>query len=294
MFDNFNLSMIDVGEATLRVRYGGHGPPLLLLHGHPRTHVMWHKIAPRLAEEFTVVMPDLRGYGQSSKPATTADHEPYSKRAMARDGVTLMQHFGFEQFYLAGHDRGARVSYRMALDHPERVRKVAVLDVLPTIEHWQRIDRKFGVGWWHWMFLAQPYDLPERLIGADPDYYYWRRHGDTPPAWIDPEAFEDYRRAFTNPATIHAMCEDYRAGATIDVEIDAADQGKKKITCPLLALWSKKEELDTWYDVLGIWEAWAEEVQGFAIDAGHHLAEEAPNETYQALRDFFASEAPQA
>lgn len=287
MFENFTLSMVNTGDATLRVRYGGTGPPLLLVHGHPRTHVMWHKIAPRLAETFAVVAPDLRGYGQSSKPPTTLTHEPYSKRAMAKDLVALMQHLGHEQFLLAGHDRGGRVAYRLALDHPERVRKLAVLDILPTIEHWQRADREFMVGWWHWAFMAQPYDLPERFIGADPDYYYWRRHGESLPSYIDGEAFEDYRRAFTNPDTIHAMCEDYRAGATIDVEIDKTDKGRKKIQCPLLALWGGRDDLEKWYDVLSIWREWADDVRGMSIDCGHHLPEEAPDATYYALRDFF-------
>src|SRR3954451_4842063 len=206
MFGGFALEMIDTDEATIRVRYGGNGPPLLLLHGHPQTHAMWHKIAPRLAEDFTVVAPDLRGYGQSSKPPTTPDHEPYSKRAMAREQVAVKRHLGFERFCVAGHDRGGRCAYRLALDHPERVEKLAMLDILPTSEHWRRTDKAFGLGYWHWFFLAQPYDLPERLIGADPDYYYWRRHGPEPPAYIGAEAFADFRRSFCNPDTIHAMC----------------------------------------------------------------------------------------
>lgn len=287
MFETFTLSMINTGEVTLRVRHGGDGPPLLLLHGHPRTHVMWHKIAPMLATEFTVIAPDLRGYGQSSKPPTTPNHEPYSKRAMARDQIALMQQLGFTQFFVVGHDRGGRVAYRLTLDYPDHVLKLAVLDILPTLEHWERADKTFMKGWWHWAFLAQPYDLPERMIGADPDYFYWRRHGQTIPDFIDPEAFEDYRLAFTNPQTIHAMCEDYRAGATIDIEIDKADRAVKRIGCPLLALWSRQNDLEKWYDVVGIWREWADTVQGKSIDCGHHLAEEAPEETYQALRDFF-------
>jgi haloacetate dehalogenase len=289
MFEGFTLSMIDTGKAVIRVRHGGSGPPLLLLHGHPQTHVMWHKIAPRLAQDFTVVAADLRGYGDSSKPATTADHYPYSKRAMALDQVEVMRQLGFEQFFLAGHDRGGRCAYRLALDHPERVLKLAILDILPTAEHFRRADMAFALSWWHWFFLAQPYDLPERLIAADPDYFYWRRHGPKPPAYYDPEAFADYRRCFTNPATIRAFCEDYRAGATIDYALDTADRGQKRITCPLLVLWSLQEELYKALDVLAIWREWANEVSGRGLDCGHHLPEEAPDETYAALYDFFES-----
>ena len=291
MFDGFQLSMIDTGEVSIRTRHGGTGPPLLLLHGHPQTHVMWHKVAPRLAEEFTVVATDLRGYGGSSKPPSTPDHAPYSKRAMARDQVAVMQQLGFEQFFVAGHDRGARCAYRLALDHPERVRRVAVLDILPTGEHFRRADMAFGLEWWHWFFLAQPYDLPERLIGADPDYFYWRRHGPRPADFVSPEAFEAYRRSFCDPETIHAMCEDYRAGATIDFALDEADRGTRRIECPVLVLWSSQEPLYERCDVLAIWREWATEVEGQAFDCGHYLAEEAPDETYRALRTFFASQA---
>src|SRR5919204_3675618 len=174
MFEGFEVAMIETGEAALRVRHGGSGPPLLLLHGHPQTHLMWHLVAPSLAERFTVVAPDLRGYGESSKPVTTPDHEPYSKRAMARDQVELMRRLGFERFSVAGHDRGGRCAYRLALDQPERVLRLAVLDIIPTGEAFRRADMEFGMGFWHWFFLAQPYDLPERLIGADPDAFYFR------------------------------------------------------------------------------------------------------------------------
>jgi haloacetate dehalogenase len=289
MFEGFQLSMIDTGEAVLRVRHGGSGAPLLLLHGHPQTHVCWHKIAPYLAQHFTVVAADLRGYGDSSKPATTPDHEPYSKPAMARDMVCLMQRLGFEQFYVAGHDRGGRCAYRMALDHPERVRKLAVLDILPTGEHFRRANKDFALKWWHWFFLAQPADLPERLIGADPDYYYLHRQGKGIPAYYTPEALADYQRCWRNPATIHAFCEDYRAGATIDLALDEADYGRKKIICPLLALWGGRDDLPGLYgDILAIWRAWADDVRGQAIDSRHHLPEEAPDETFQALYQFFA------
>ncbi|MDQ4077698.1 MAG: alpha/beta hydrolase [Chloroflexota bacterium] len=289
MFEGFELAMMNTGEAEIRVRHGGNGPPLLLLHGHPQTHVMWHKIAPRLTRDFTVVATDLRGYGDSSKPPTTPDHAPYSKRAMARDQVEVMRQLGFEHFFVAGHDRGARCAYRMALDHPTRVRKLAVLDIVPTGDTFRRADMQFGLEWWHWFFLAQPYDLPERLIGADPDYFYWRRHGPEPPSYASPEAFEAYRRCFSNLQTIHAMCEDYRAGATIDFLLDEADRGKSKIICPVLVLWSNQEALYRRNDVLAIWREWADEVEGWGLDCGHHLAEEAPDETFAALSAFFTA-----
>jgi haloacetate dehalogenase len=285
MFDGFTLSFIDTGEATIRVRHGGGGPPLLLLHGHPQTHVMWHRIAPRLAHEFTVVAMDLRGYGESSKPPTTADHEPYSKRAMARDAVAVMQQFGFERFDVAGHDRGGRVAYRLALDHPERVRKLATLDIIPTGEHFRRADMKFGLGYWHWFFLAQPYPLPEKLIGADPDFFFTGRPNR--PSVFAPEALDDYLRCYRNPETIHAACEDYRAAATYDFALDEADRGKKKIAAPLLALWAGQGQVGKWYDVLAVWRDWADDVRGHEIDSGHFIAEEAPLETYDALREFF-------
>jgi len=282
MFDGFTLTRIDTGEAQLRVRIGGSGPPLLLLHGHPQTHVMWHQVAPRLARDFTVVAPDLRGYGESSKPPTTPDHEPYSKRAMARDMVALMRRLGFERFAAAGHDRGGRCAYRLALDYPDRVTKLAVLDIIPTGEVWRRADVAFGMGYWHWYFLAQPFDLPERMIGADPDAYYLRNR-----ELFDPEALADYLRCVHDPATIHAMCEDYRAGATYDRALDDADRGTRTIACPVLVLWAGRGEVGRWYDPLAIWRDWASDVQGAAIDCGHYLAEEAPEETYARLHAFF-------
>ena len=284
MFEGFAQSEVATGEAVIRVRHGGSGPPLLLLHGHPQTHAMWHEVAPRLARDFTVVVPDLRGYGDSSKPPTTPDHEPYSKRAMARDQLAVMEQLGFERFSVAGHDRGGRVAYRLALDHPERVRKLAVLDIIPTGEAFRRADMDFGLGYWHWFFLAQPYDLPERLIAADPDAFYLRWGSD----FFAPEALAEYRRCFRDPATIHAMCEDYRAAATLDFALDEADRGRRRIACPVLALWGRRGRLDAWYDVLAVWRDWADDVRGRALDCGHYLAEEAPDETYAELRAFFA------
>jgi haloacetate dehalogenase len=283
MFEGFDDTIIDTGETTIRVRRGGSGPPLLLLHGNPQTHVMWHLVAPRLAEEFTVVATDLRGYGDSGKPATAPDHEPYSKRAMARDQVAVMRALGFERFLLAGHDRGGRVAYRLALDHPERVEKLAVLDIIPTGEAFRRTDFKFAMGYWHWFFLAQPFDQPERIIGADPETYFGRHNS----AIFTPEARAEYLRCFKNPEVVHAICEDYRAGATFDFQLDEADRGTRKIACPVLALWGSRGALQDWYDVLGIWRDWADDVRGRALESGHFLPEDAPEETYRELRAFF-------
>ena len=248
---------------------------------------MWHRIAPRLAHEFTVVAMDLRGYGDSSKPPTAADHEPYSKRAMARDAIAVMKHFGFERFDVAGHDRGGRVAYRLALDHPERVRKLATLDIIPTGEHFRRTDMKFALGYWHWFFLAQPYPLPETLIGGDPEFFFLGRPNR--PNVFAPAALDDYLRCYRNPETVHAACEDYRAAATYDFALDEADRGKKKIAAPLLVLWAGRGQVGKWYDVLGVWRDWADDVRGFEIDTGHFMAEEAPHETYDALREFFTT-----
>ncbi|NOU79483.1 alpha/beta fold hydrolase [Paenibacillus sp. LMG 31459] len=282
LFENFQLRTIDTGEVNIRLRYGGEGPPLLLLHGHPQTHMMWHHIAPLLATTFTVVMPDLRGYGDSSKPQTTNDHYPYSKRAMARDQIAMMKELGFNQFSVVGHDRGGRCAYRLALDFPEAITKLAVLDIIPTGEALRRTNKEFSLGFWHWFFLAQPFDLPEQLIGHDPDSFYFR--GDR--SIFHPEALDDYLRCIHQPGTIHAMCEDYRAGASIDYELDEADRGIHTIKCPILVLWSEQGELPKWYDVLSIWRDWAEEVEGRGINCGHYLAEEAPKETFEELYNF--------
>lgn len=285
MFEGFEVSRIATFGAEIHVRHGGAGPPLLLLHGNPQTHAMWHRIAPRLARHFTVVASDLRGYGDSSKPVSTPDHEPYSKRAMARDQVEVMSRLGFDRFFVAGHDRGGRCAYRMAIDQPERVAKLAVLDIVPTGEAFRRADMAFALGYWHWFFLAQPFDLPERMILAQGDDYCLRgrRH------LFAPEALDEYLRCFRDPAMVHAMCEDYRAGAGIDCRLDEADRGRRPIACPVLALWGGRGPLNAWYDVLGIWRDWAADVSGHSIDCGHYLAEEAPDETFAALKAFFAA-----
>jgi haloacetate dehalogenase len=290
VFEHFTLTWIEAGDVSVRARIGGAGPPLLLLHGNPQTHVMWHRVAPALDCHFTVVATDLTGYGLSSKPPSTPDHAPYSKRAMARTQVEVMRQFGYSRFFVAGHDRGGRVAYRMALDHPDAVLKLAVLDIVPTLEAFTRGGKDFGLGYYHWFFLAQPAPLPERLIGADPDWF-WRWHTTRGPRDVfAPEAVEDYLACFRNPETIRAICEDYRAGAGIDCEHDAADkQAGRRIACPLLALWGAQGKLDAWYDTLEVWREWAGDVHGRALPCGHYLAEERPEETADALTAFFTA-----
>jgi haloacetate dehalogenase len=290
MFEEFSLETIDVGGIRVRARVGGEGPPLLLLHGNPQTHVMWHRVALALASGFTVVAPDLRGYGRTSKPPSVPDHGSYSKRTMGEDQIGLMSRLGFDRFSVAGHDRGGRVGYRLALDHPEVVERLAVLDIIPTGEAFRRGGRDFGLSLYHWYFLAQPAPLPEKLIGSDPDWF-WRWHTTRGPdtSFFDPEAVEDYLACFRDPETIRGMCEDYRAGAGIDFEHDIADIGAgRKLRCPLLVLWGARAKLDEWYDMLEVWGAWADDVRGRALPCGHYLAEEAPVETSQELLGFFS------
>jgi haloacetate dehalogenase len=288
MFEGFTLERIDVGEAVLRVRHGGTGPPVLLLHGHPRTHVTWHRVVPLLAARHAVVCPDLRGYGESSKPPTTPDHEPYSKRAMARDCVALMRALGHERFAVAGHDRGSYVAFRMAMDHPRVVRALAVLDSIPIGEALARADARFAAAWWHWFFLGQTSKPAERVISADPDAWY--RAG---PEVMGEEAFSDYRRAIHDPDTVHAMCEDYRAGLGIDREHDDADRAAgRRVRCPTLVAWSLHNDLEElWGDPVAIWREWADDVRGATIDSGHHMAEEAPDQLAAVLADFFSGSA---
>jgi haloacetate dehalogenase len=282
ILEGFEARDVDAGgEATIHVRVAGSGPPLLLLHGYPQTGAMWDQVAPALTAQRTVVVADLTGYGASSKPATTEDHEPYSKRAMARHQVAAMRALGFERFEVVGHDRGARAAYRMALDHPEVVTRLAVLDVIPTVEMYDRLDMRSGLGAWHWFFLPQPHDLPERLLAADPEGFYFRGREEL----FAPEALAEYQAALRDPAVIHTICEDYRAGATYDYDLDASQRGTARITCPVLAMWGARGFVAK-VDPLAIWRGWADDVVGVEAPCGHHIPEEAPEETLAALREF--------
>ncbi|CAN5705122.1 alpha/beta hydrolase [soil metagenome] len=287
MFEGFENRRVEVSGAEINVVKGGDGPPLLLLHGYPQTHVMWHKVALKLAEGFTVVATDLRGYGDSSKPPGGEDHAGYSKRAMSNDQVEVMEQLGFDSFHVAGHDRGGRVAHRMALDHPGRVEKLAVLDIAPTHTMYTTTDMEFARAYYHWFFLIQPYDLPETLIGADPEYYLRKKIGQ----WgQDKEAFtskavSEYLRCFT-PEMIHASCEDYRASAEIDLAHDEEDLSRK-LSCPLLVLWGEKGFVGKKYDVIATWQEKADDVQGGSLPSGHFLPEEALEETLEELREFF-------
>jgi haloacetate dehalogenase len=283
MFEGFERIRIEVEGESINAVRGGTGPPVLLLHGSPQTLAMWHLVAPRLAEDFTVVAADLRGYGDSSKPEGGEDHARYSKRVMALDQLEVMKHLGFDRFALCGHDRGGRVGYRMALDHPGVVTKLAVLDIVPTWEAFSHADMAFGLGYWHWFFLAQPYDLPERLLSSGPEKALFRSGSEA----IAPEAMEEYVRCLREPEAIHATCEDYRAAASLDYEHDEADRvAGSRVGCPVLALWGRKGFLEGHYDVLEVWRGWTDDVRGKSIDCGHYVPEEAPEETYSELRAF--------
>jgi haloacetate dehalogenase len=283
-FDGFEVEFVDVGEATLRIRHGGEGPPIVLLHGHPRTHATWHMVAHRLAPQFTVVCPDLRGYGQSTMPPTRPDHSQSSKRAMAADVVELMRRLGHRRFAVVGHDRGSAVAYRLALDQTQSVTKLAVLDCIPIGEHLARADARFALAWWHWFFFGQMEKPAERFITADPEAWY-----ENTPKLMGSEAYDDLWQALRNPDVVHGMIEDYRAGVTIDREADDADRAAgRRITCPVLVGWSTRDDMEELYgDVVAVWRAWADDVRGVAIDSGHHVAEEAPDALAAALLDFF-------
>lgn len=284
-FPHFGRRDIPTSGATIRCRIGGSGPPLLLLHGYPQTHIMWRRTAPRLAERFTVICPDLRGYGDSSKPPSAPDHAPYSKRAMAQDMAEVMTALGHERFLVGSHDRGARVAHRLALDHSDRVLKLATLDIAPTREMYRYATDAFARAYWHWYFLIQPAPLPERMIGADPDFYWTSRRA-SDMKLFEPEALNEYLRCFRDPAMIHASCEDYRAAATIDIAHDDADNGKK-VTCPMLALWGANGAVGRCFDVLKLWRERAEDVQGHALPGGHYLAEEVPDMVADEFERFF-------
>jgi haloacetate dehalogenase len=284
----FDGTRVKTSGAEINLIHGGSGNPLLLLHGYPQTHVMWHKVAPRFVNSFHVVCPDLRGYGDSSKPASTEDHYPYSKRAMAQDMVEVMAHLGYQGFFVAGHDRGARVTHRLALDYPEKIKKACVMDIVPTYHMFKTADRHFATGYYHWFFLIQPDGLPEQMIGSNPAYYLTEKlkRWSAPGAEFADDAVAEYVRCFSNPETIHASCEDYRAASSIDLKHDEQDLNKK-VRCPLLVLWGAKGFIHRAYDVLGVWRERAEYVEGKALECGHFLPEEAPAAVCEELLRFF-------
>lgn len=294
--DDFTPAEIHTGETTVYLRWSGTGPPLLLLHGFPETHLMWRDVAPRLTDAFTVVCADLRGYGRSGCPASDQEHAPYAKRAMARDLVVAMERLGHDRFAVAGHDRGGRVAYRLALDHPDRVERVAVLDILPTDAVWARADDRLALGYWPWTMLAQPEPLPERILTTCAGAVV----GNALDQWgSDPAAFPAairlaYTAALRDPSHAHAICEEYRAAAAIDREHDQADrEDGHRIGCPVLVLWSAVGAVGTWYEKdggpLAIWREWATSVEGRPVDAGHFFPEEAPELTARLLGQFFGS-----
>jgi haloacetate dehalogenase len=290
VFDTFTLDRIDVGAVQLRVRHGGSGTPVVLLHGHPRTHTTWYQVAPQLAEHHTVVCPDLRGYGQSSKPPTTDDHEPYSKRSMAADIVALMRSLGHDRFAVVGHDRGCCVAYRLALDHPSAVSSLVVMDGVPIVEALERCDADFAAAWWHWWFLAQREKPAERVICADPHTWYnaWTSNG---PDRLGPLNHADFLSAISDPATVHAMCEDYRAGLGVDRRADEADRAHgTTIGCPTMMLWSTRDDMEQIYgDPLEVWRPWCPQIVGHGIDSGHHIAEQAPDQLAHDLLQFLTA-----
>jgi haloacetate dehalogenase len=288
--DGFELRRVAVPGVELCVAMAGDGPPVLLLHGHPQTHVVWRKVAPALvAKGYSVVAPDLRGYGDSEKPESDAEHLPYSKRVMAADNVALMAALGFERFSVVGHDRGGRVGHRMALDHPPAVARLMVLDIAPTLTMYERTDMDFATRYFWWFFLIQPFDLPERMIGADPEYFL-RRHvaGQVKvEGAVSEEIIAEYLRTYRDPATIHAICEDYRAAASVDLAHDRAD-AEARVACPLWAVWGARGVVGETYDVAATWAEKAHEVTGVALACGHAIPEEVPGALLAEIERFLA------
>jgi haloacetate dehalogenase len=285
-FPGFDAFRVETSGTFIRGVMGGQGPPLLLLHGYPQTHLEWHRIAPWLAEHFTVVATDLRGYGDSGKPADGEDHAGHSKRAMALDQVEVMRALGFERFALVGHDRGGRVAHRLALDHPDRVTRLAVLDIVPTLDVYSSVSKELATAYYHWFFLIQPAPLPERLYGSNAEFILRERHfRSLIPHAMPEEVFQEYLRCFSDPATLHAMCEDYRAAAGIDLRHDEADRDTR-VACPLLVAWGARGAMERLFDVEAVWRERGTDVRGIALPGGHWLPEEIPDETFAALRDF--------
>jgi haloacetate dehalogenase len=296
MLEGFKRSETQTSGARIVTVVGGSGPPLLLMHGNPFNHMHWAKVAPTLAKEFTVVLTDLRGYGDSEKPPGGDDHAGYSFRAMAQDQVEVMAALGYDKFYVAGHDRGGRVLHRMCLDHPEKVLRAAIMDIIPQHYLYRNITFDWAKFSWHWFFNIQPYDLPERLMGADPDYFIRKKLAKTEQGlrFFDPAALAEYIRCFRDPATIHAICEDYRATFGVDLTMDTVDfEAGRRIGCPLLLLWGATGGVGRNHRSMEIWPRYALDIRrGEALPCGHYLSEEAPEETYAELRAFFAAPEP--
>jgi haloacetate dehalogenase len=291
VLDGFRKTTIRTSGADIVTVSGGSGPPLLLMHGNPFTHLSWHKVAPRLAQNFTVVLTDLRGYGDSSKPPGGPDHVAYSFRAMAQDQVEVMAALGYERFQAAGHDRGARVLHRMCLDHPGRVQRACFLDMLPQHHLLNNVTRQWGTFSWHWFFMIQPHPMPETMMGADPEFFIRRKLSKTDQgtAFFDPQALAEYIRCIRNPATIHAMCEDYRATFGVDLEMDTKDfDAGRRVDCPAMILWGKKGGVGRNHDAAAIWAGYATNIVATAtVPSGHYLQEECPDETCAAMASFF-------
>jgi haloacetate dehalogenase len=289
-FEGFSLEYAEVRGQRIRLRRGGEGPPLLLLHGNPQTHAMWHKLAPLLAKRFTCYLPDIRGYGFSSKPPASPDSAAYAKREYAADLAALMTHYGHERFRVVSHDRGARVAHRLALDFPGRVEKLCTMDIIPTLEHFERADMAFAMGYYHWFWLAQPRDRPERMILRDVEDWFDLHTAREPKdkSFFNPDARADYLAALHLPDTVMAICEDYRAATGIDLVHDRESRAAGvKVQCPMLALWGAKGSIPKWYDALAIWQqSAAGPVSGGPVNSGHYLAEEAPEEVMAYLEPF--------
>jgi haloacetate dehalogenase len=290
LFPGFEQLSVQTSGCRINLVMGGSGPPLLLLHGYPQSHVIWHKVAPRLAEQFTVVAPDLRGYGNSARPPSTDDHAPYSKRSMATDQVEVMDHLGFDTFSVGAHDRGARVAHRMALDFPDRLARLALLDILPTLELYRGTDMDFARHYWHWFFLIQPEPLPETLLGNNAAFFTRALAAQASPGTFTEDTLRAYEQTFSDPEILHATCEDYRASAGIDLLHDEADIDRK-IQCPLLVLWGSRNPAYAGRDILAVWRNRAVAVTGEAVDSGHFIPEEAPETVIRAFESFFGGPA---